>query len=94
MVATWSASDDALSPEPVGEGMLEAACRRAEHAIGRLAALAAGDEPAVRPSARCAWCSVLDTCESGLAHLRAGAARDAAEGWTWAWEDDDDEAGW
>jgi hypothetical protein len=80
LVATWSAEDDACSVEPVGEGMLEAAARRAVHALERLARLAAGEAPATRPSARCGWCPVLAHCPPGVDGLRRARA-EAAEPW-------------
>jgi hypothetical protein len=91
LVATWSAQDDSLSVEPVGEGMLEVAARRAVHAIERLALLAGGAEPEVRPSDRCRWCPVIHDCDEGLEHMRR-APQDGLEAaaWSGAGEEDAD----
>lgn len=91
LVATWSATDDALVPLPVSAGALATAARRAGDGLVRLAELAAGRPPEVRAGHRCGWCPEIDRCEVGLAEL----ARRRAEAAPWEDEpwDDDDELG-
>lgn len=76
VVATWSAADDTLRPEPVNDGMLEAAARRGLAALGRLADLAGGREPTETAGARCGWCPDADRCSTGQAALRLAGSDD------------------
>jgi hypothetical protein len=91
LVATWSAQDAALAPEPVTNGALEAAARRGLEAITRLVRLAAGGEPQARPGGRCSWCAALDRCGPGLDHLRARPAGDEMDG---SFDDDRTDNDW
>ena len=71
LVATYYLESGQPHPEPVSVDLLEAAVARTIDGVVRMAELAADPDLAVkRPSRVCRWCSLLDSCTEGRAHLR------------------------
>lgn len=70
LIATHYLDAGRLDVEEVTVGLLEATVARVTDGIFLAVQLRNGErEPAVRPSAACRWCLVLDSCETGQGYL-------------------------
>ena len=79
-VATWAATSNSLSVEPVRADTLEAAARRTVAGVERLLALASGRSPSVTPYPGCLWCPARPECPDGQRAVARGFSTDLETG--------------
>jgi PD-(D/E)XK nuclease superfamily len=84
LVATYYLESGQPHPEAVTVDVLEAAVARTVDGVIRMAELDAQPDTArKRPSRSCRWCSLLDSCTEGRAHLREDGDLDTGDGDDW-----------
>jgi hypothetical protein len=82
LVATYYLDSGRAHPEPVTEDLLEATVARVGDGVNRMAQLEARPGDAVkRPGPPCRWCTLLEECEQGRAHLGAVGPDDDDTDW-------------
>ncbi len=84
LVATYYLESGQPHPEAVTVDVLEAAVARTVDGVVRMIELTADPESArKRPSRSCRWCSLLESCTEGRAHLREDGDLDTDDGDDW-----------